>query len=161
MGIEGWTPIMAAGAMALVTMAREPNSHLIGFDSRVFEMNITARSRIDDIVKALASICGGATNTALPVHYARQKGMKVDAIVSYTDNETWAGRAWGHGGGTGHVVEEVEKYTDKFGSFKYLNCAMTATGTSDVDRKNPNMFELVGMDSNTPRLISEYMQGNL
>ena len=163
MGIEGWTPIMAAGAMALVTMAREPNSHLIGFDSRVFEMNITARSRIDDIVKALASIRGGATNTALPVHYARTKGMKVDAIVSYTDNETWAGRAWGWGssGNTGHVVEEVEKYTDKYGAFKFLNCAMTATGTSDVDRKNQNMFELVGMDSSTPRLISEYMQGNL
>ena len=160
MGIEGWTPIMAAGAMALVTMAREPNSHLIGFDSRVFEMNITAHSRIDDIVKALASICGGATNTALPVHYARTKGMQVDAIVSYTDNETWAGRGFGRGG-TGHVVEEVEKYTDKFGPVKFLNCAMTATGTTDVDRKNPNMFELVGMDSNTPRLISEYMQGNL
>ncbi len=160
MGIEGWTPIMAAGAMALVTMAREPNSHLIGYDSRVFEMNITAHSRIDDIVKALASICGGATNTALPVHYARTKGMQVDAIVSYTDNETWAGRGFGRGG-TGHVVEEVEKYTDKFGPVKFLNCAMTATGTSDVDRKNPNMFELVGMDSNTPRLISEYMQGNL
>lgn len=162
MGIEGWTPIMAAGAMALVTMAREPNSHLIGFDGSVHEMNITAHSRIDDVVRKLASIRGGATNTALPVHYARTKKMQVDAIVSYTDNETWAGTgSWGYRGNTGHVVEEVEKYTDRFGEFKFLNCAMTATGTSDVDRKNTNMFELVGMDSNTPRIISEYMQGNL
>jgi hypothetical protein len=38
---------------------------------------------------------------------------------------------------------------------------MIATGTSDVDSKNPMMFELNGMDANTPRIISEYVQGNL
>jgi 60 kDa SS-A/Ro ribonucleoprotein len=164
MGIEGWNPIMAAGAMALVTMVVEPNSHLIGFDGKVHELHLSGKNRIDDLVQVLASIRGGATNTALPVHYARTKGMKVDAIVSYTDNETWAGHHWfgyGSNSGTGHVVEEVQKYNDKFGEFKFLNCAMVATGTSDVDTKDNNMFELVGMDANTPRIISEFMQGNL
>jgi 60 kDa SS-A/Ro ribonucleoprotein len=166
MGIDGWTPVMAAGAMALVTMVVEPNSHLIGFDGSVHEMRLSGKNRIDDVVRALASIRGGATNTALPVHYARTKGMKVDAIVSYTDNETWAGGSgygwsWNRGAETGHVVEEVQKYNDKFGEFKFLNCAMIASGTSDVDTKNTNMFELVGMDANTPRIISEFMQGNL
>jgi len=163
MGIEGWTPIMAAGAMALVTLTVEPNSHLIGFDGQVHEMRITGKARIDQVVEALSRIRGGATDTALPVHYARSKGMKVDAIVSYTDNETWrnTGYGWGRNNMTGHVVEEVQKYRDQYGSFKFLNCAMTATGTSDVDAKDEDMFELVGMDANTPRIISEYMQGNL
>ena len=160
MGIEGWTPVMAAGAMALVTMTVEPNSHLIGFDGSVHEMRITGKARIDQVVQALSRIRGGATDTALPVHYARSKGMKVDAIVSYTDNETWRSGGYGYAR-TGHVVEEVQKYRDKYGSFKFLNCAMTATGTSDVDTKDEDMFELVGMDANTPRIISEYMQGNL
>jgi len=161
MGIDGWFPIMAAGAMALVTLSVEPNSHLIGFDSRVHEFRLSGKTRIDQVVKALASINGGATDTALPVQYARNKGLKVDAIVSYTDNETWAGRGGYYGNRTGHVTEEVQKYTDKYGPFKFLNCGMTATGTSDVDHKNPNMFELVGMDANTPRIISEFIQGNL
>jgi len=146
--------------MALVTLTVEPNSHLIGFDSRVHEFRLSGKTRIDNVVNALSKIQGGATNTALPVQYARQKGMHVDAIVSYTDNETWAGRGYGYGS-TGHVTEEVQKYTDKYGPFKFLNCGMTATGTSDVDHKNPNMFELVGMDANTPRIISEFIQGNL
>jgi 60 kDa SS-A/Ro ribonucleoprotein len=105
---------------------------------------------------------GGGTNTALPVKYAMDKKLNVDAIVSYTDNETWAGRGY-YGGrsGTGHVTEEMKMYVDKYGEFKFLNCAMVASGTSDVDSKNPNMFELVGMDANTPRIISEFMQGNL
>lgn len=159
MGITGWTPIMAAGAMALVTMAVEPNSHLIGFDSRVHEMRLSPRMRIDEVVRALARINGGATDTALPVLYARTNNMQVDTIVSYTDNETWRNSGYGYNR-SGHV-EEVQKYTDKFGPFKFLNCAMTATGTTDVDHKNPNMFELIGMDSSTPRIISEFTQGNL
>ncbi len=153
MGIEGWTPVMAAGAMALVTMTVEPNSHLIGFDGTTHEFQLSGKTRIDQVVQALSRIQGGRTDTSLPVKYALTKRMDVDAIVSYTDNETWSGY--------GHVTEEVQKYTDKFGPFKFLNCAMTATGTSDVDHKNPNMFELVGMDANTPRIISEFIQGNL
>jgi hypothetical protein len=153
---------MAAGAMALVTLTVEPNSHLIGFDSRAHEFRLSGKTRIDQVVNDLSKIQGGATDTALPVQYARTKGLRVDTIVSYTDNETWAGRGYvGAYGRTGHVTEEVKKYEDKYGQFKFLNCAMTATGTSDVDHKNPNMFELVGMDSNTPRIISEFTQGNL
>ena len=165
MGIEGWNPIMAAGAMALVTLATEPNAHLIGYDTKYHEIQFTQKNRIDTIVDRLSRHQGGGTNTNLPVQYAWDKKLDVDAIVSYTDNETWAGQARyagyyrSHGGG--HVTEWVTKYADKFGPFKFLNCGMTATGTSDVDAGNPMMFELFGMDANTPRIISEYVQGNL
>ncbi len=165
MGIEGWTPVMAAGAMALVTLATEPNSHLIGFDTRYHEIGFTAKNRIDTIVDRLSRHRGGGTNTNLPVQYAWDNKLDVDAIVSYTDDETWAGQArfasYYRTTGGGHVTEWVTKYADRYGPFKFLNCAMIATGTSDVDRKNPMMFELNGMDANTPRIISEYVQGNL
>jgi 60 kDa SS-A/Ro ribonucleoprotein len=165
MGIEGWTPVMAAGAMALVTLATEPNSHLIGFDTSYHEIGFTAKNRIDTIVDRLSRHRGGGTNTNLPVQYAWDKKLDVDAIVSYTDDETWAGQArfasYYRTMGGGHVTEWVTKYADRYGPFKFLNCAMIATGTSDVDSKNPMMFELNGMDANTPRIISEYVQGNL
>ncbi len=165
MGIDGWTPIMAAGAMALVTLATEPNSHLIGFDTKYHEIGFTPKNRIDTIVERLSRHRGGGTNTNLPVQYAWDKKLDVDAIVSYTDGETWAGQARYSGYyrsiGGGHVTEWVTKYADRYGPFKFLNCGMTATGTSDVDSKNGMMFELTGMDANTPRIISEYVQGNL
>ena len=163
MGIPGWNPLMAAAAFALVTLRTEPNAHLIGYDTSYHEMRISDRSRIDTVLRALAKHNGGGTNTALPVKYAADKKLRVDAIVSYTDNETWAGRGyWGYGHSrTGHVTEEVRAYADRYGPFKFLNLAMTASGTTDTDRENENMFELVGMDANTPRIISEYVQGNL
>jgi 60 kDa SS-A/Ro ribonucleoprotein len=151
--------------MALVTLATEPNSHLIGFDTSYHEIGFTAKNRIDTIVDRLSRHRGGGTNTNLPVQYAWDKKLDVDAIVSYTDDETWAGQArfasYDRTMGGGHVTEWVTKYADRYGPFKFLNCAMIATGTSDVDSKNPMMFELNGMDANTPRIISEYVQGNL
>ena len=162
MGIEGWSPLMASAAFALVTLSVEPNSHLIGFDEDYHDMRVTSRSRIDTVLRTLSKHRGGGTNTALPVKYAADNKLDVDAIVSYTDNETWCDYHYGWGRRrTGKVTEEFAAYKDKYGPTRFLNLAMAASGTTDADKKQEGMFELVGMDANTPRVISEYVQGNL
>jgi len=157
--VPNTSPSEIAAAMALVTYRTEPNSVLIGYSDGVREMKVSrTRSRIDSIMKHVGH--GGGTNTTLPVQYAWNNKLDVDGIVSYTDNNTWGAcsRGWNS---NGHVTQWVNKYVDRFGPMRFINCAMEANSITDTDAKNPYMFELVGVDANTPRIISEFLAGNL
>ncbi len=165
MGMDNFLPSEAAAAMALVTYATEPNSHLITFNTVANEIQgLSRKARIDHVTHYIGR--GGATNTAAPIDYLLRKKFDVEAVVSYTDCETWAGRSgWGYGHGSrnpGHVTEKLDKLNRKVGhSVKFLNCAVTATNCTDVDPKNCDMFELTGFSADTPKLISEYINGDI
>ena len=157
--VPNTTAAELAAAMALVTYRTEPNSVLIGYSNGVREMRVSReRSRIDDIVRHIGH--GGGTNTSLPVQFAINNKLYVDGIVSYTDNCTWGAHSYGWRG-EGHVGEWVKKYVDRFQPVRFINCAMEGNGITDVDPTSPYMFELVGLDANTPRLISEFIAGRL
>lgn len=156
--VPNTSPAEVAAAMALVTYRVEPNSVLIGYSDGIREMKVSRRARIDGIVKHIGR--GGGTNTSLPVQYAMKNNLDVDGIVSYTDNNTWGAGSWGWNR-EGHVTEWVKKYVDRYGPMRFVNVAFESNGITDVDPNNPHMFELTGCDANTPRIISEYLAGNL
>ena len=68
----------------------------------------------------------GGTDCALPMLYASEKGLQVDAFVVMTDNETWAGNI--------HPVEALRDYRRKTGiPAKLVVVGMTSTGFSIAD----------------------------
>jgi 60 kDa SS-A/Ro ribonucleoprotein len=158
MGIRGWTPLMLSSAMALITYKVEPNAEFIGFDTNIRNLVMNRKDRIDTVNKRFEKYSGGGTNTSLPIKHANRYGP-YDAVVSYTDNETW--HHFGGWNSSGHVTEHVNQYVNKHGPVRFLNCATLTSGTSDVDPENPYMFELCGFSADTPKIISEYIAGNL
>lgn len=147
------TPHEAAAAMALVTYMIEPSSVLIGYSGKYSAIDLSRKARVNDLSRKIASH-GSGTDTSLPVQYALDKSMDFDAIVSYTDNNTWSG--------SGHVTQYLRKYETRVGHpVRFLNVAMESGRSTDVDPTNPNMLELVGMDSNTPQIISEFIAGRV
>lgn len=158
------SPAEAAAAMMYITYRVEPNAVLISYSGNYKELPVSRRMTMTSLLKNFGH--GGATNTALPLHYAIDKNIDFDAIVSYTDNETWAGRSSYHygyrGGRTGHVTELLRDYQRKVGHpVRFANVAMVANGVTDVDPTNANMFEIAGMDSQTPQVISEFVAGRI
>jgi 60 kDa SS-A/Ro ribonucleoprotein len=147
------SPNEAASAMALVTYMVEPNSVLIGYSDRYREIDLSRKATIKQLVGKIASV-GAGTDTSLPVRFAAEKKMDFDAIVSWTDNNTWSGY--------GHVAEHLRNYQNKVGHpVRFLNAAMESNSSTDVDPTNPNMLELTGMDANTPKIISEFVAGRI
>ncbi|MCP4804531.1 MAG: TROVE domain-containing protein, partial [Proteobacteria bacterium] len=53
-GLPGITPRVASAAMALITAASEPQSWFVGFTSKLTELNISTRQRLDDVVKTMS-----------------------------------------------------------------------------------------------------------
>lgn len=165
MGIPNFTPAEAACAMGLVLYKTEPNCHMIGYSTSYKEWkNLSSKIRIDSLTRLVGG--GGGTYTALPLHYVMDKGLDVDGIVSFSDNETWAGGYWGYGysssGKSGKVSELLPQYSRKVGhSVRFINCAVTATKCTDTDPNNKDMFEVAGFDSRVPTLVGEFLAGNV
>lgn len=154
-GIPNLSCHQAAGAMALVTANSETRYHIIGVDTQVQEMPLSPKQRLDDVVRTLGMYRGGGTNLTLPMEYAMQKQLEVDAFVIYTDSETWAGRS-------GHPSQVLTEYRRRTGiPARVINVQMTATHVTNNDPNDALAFECIGMDTSTPEILSSFVRGEI
>ena len=93
----------------------------------------------------------GSTDCALPMLYCQNNNIDVDAIVIYTDNETWVGDV--------HPWQALDSLEQKLGhQVKSVVVGMTATGFTIARPKYGNMLDVVGFDTITPNVISEFIK---
>lgn len=162
-GVPGLTPREAAAVMAMVTVRSEwsdgavkyPLYHAVNFTTTVKEFPITPTDTLEQVIKRMSQQPHGATDCAAPMFYALDKGIPVDTFIVYTDNETWAGRR-------GHPSEALDQYRKKTGIHaKLVVTGFTATNISIARPGDAGMLDVVGFDSATPALISEFSRGNI
>ena len=73
----------------------------------------------------------------------------MDTFVIYTDNETWAGRV--------HPAQALRAYRNARGiPAKLVVVGMTSTGFSIADPDDAGMLDVVGFDTATPPVISDF-----
>ncbi len=151
-----------SAAMALITMAAEPNTYIVGFtaksggergwsrDAELTPLNISPRQRLDDVVRTVEGLSFGGTDCALPMIHALAQRLEVDAFIIYTDNETWAGDI--------HPHQALRKYREKTGiAAKLVVVGMTSSGFSIADPNDAGMLDVVGFDSAAPQVISNFV----
>ncbi len=143
----------ASAAMALVTAAVEKHVHIVGFSTGLIPLAISARQRLDDVLRTMQGHTFGATDCAQPMLYAFDKGLKIDTFVVYTDSETYFGQI--------HPVEALRRYRAKSGiPAKLIVVGMTSNGFSIADPNDAGMMDIVGFDSATPGVMSDFIRGS-
>jgi 60 kDa SS-A/Ro ribonucleoprotein len=171
-GVPGLTPREASAALALVTAAVEPNVEIVGFHAGrggfakpgralhagyrdgLAPLAISPRQRLDDAVKAVSDLPFGGTDCALPMLYAEARRRAIDAFVILTDSETWAGDV--------HPAEALGGYRHASGiDARLVTVGMVANGFTIADPADPGMLDVVGFDTATPQLISDFAAGAL
>jgi 60 kDa SS-A/Ro ribonucleoprotein len=171
-GVPGLTPRDASAALALVTAATEPDYEIVGFfvgkrgwkshtkaywdfgEQGLTPLAISPRQRLDDAVKTVSNLPFGGTDCALPMLYAQAHELEVDAFVIYTDSETWAGEV--------HPAEALRHYRQVSGiDARLATVAMVSNGFSIADPADAGMLDVVGFDTATPQLISDFARGAL
>jgi 60 kDa SS-A/Ro ribonucleoprotein len=156
------TPREASAALALVTANVEKDYAVVGFtssgrgfsrsDTGLSELDISPRMRLDTVIQKVSNLNFGGTDCALPWVIAKQQGWKVDTCVTYTDNETWAGRI--------HPHQALRDYRSASGiPARSVVCGMTSTGFSIADPKDAGSLDVAGFDSAVPGLISDFARG--
>lgn len=147
-GVPGLTPAKAAAAMVLVTMNTEPMTLHRAFDTGLKDIKISPKMRLDQVVGKTA-YNGGGTDCSMPMKYALSNDLPIDTFVVYTDNETWAGSQ--------HASQALVKFREKSGrAAKLVVVGMTATGFTIADPNDAGMLDVVGFDTATPALISDF-----
>lgn len=165
----------AAAAMALVTANVEPHWLAVGFyaglGGKVFTgrsriggyrgelgitpLDISPRQRLDDVVRTISRQDFGGTDCALPMLYAEHEKLDIDAFVIYTDSETWAGDI--------HPHQAIRRYRERGqvrSDAKLIVVGMTSNGFTIADPNDPGMLDVVGFDTATPNVISDFVGGS-
>lgn len=144
----------ACAALALITANVEPNYLIVGFTSGISgisELKISPRQRLDDVVRYTDGLNFGGTNCALPMIYAEQQKLDVDAFCVYTDSETWAGKV--------HPKQALASYRQKQNrpNAAQVVVGMTATEFTIADPADPRTLDVVGFDLQTPEAIAAFV----
>jgi 60 kDa SS-A/Ro ribonucleoprotein len=164
------TPREGAAAMALVTVATEPKTHTVTFSAKgkqawaspfgsrwagytdgLAPFALSPKQRLDDVVKAMRGLPFGGTDCALPMLYALERKLEVDAFVIYTDSETWAGKV--------HPVEALQRYRAETGiPAKLVVVGMVANQFSIADPADAGTLDVVGFDAAAPAVIADFLR---
>lgn len=150
-----------AAAMAMTFARTEKEYHIFAFNNRFQKLNITAKSTMAQVLKQTKDINGGGTDCALPMVYALEHSLEVDAFITITDNETWSGGGgYFSGRSSGHPVQALERYRQATGiPAKNIVVGMTSTGFTVADPKDNLSLDVVGFDAASPQIISDFIRG--
>ncbi|MBM3260786.1 TROVE domain-containing protein [Candidatus Kaiserbacteria bacterium] len=150
--MPGVTPRMAAAALSLISARVEKQCAFTAFCDTLVPIDISPRMRLDDVIAKVDRHDFGGTDCAQPMLYALEHGLEVDLFEVYTDNETWAGDV--------HPHQALEQYRRKTGiAAKLVVVGMTATECSIADPNDAGQLDVVGFDTATPELISDFARG--
>jgi 60 kDa SS-A/Ro ribonucleoprotein len=162
-GVPNLTPRDASAAMALVTAATEPAYSVVGFTkgnsptkwrgygAALTPLGISAKQRLDDAIRVVADLPFGGTDCSLPMVYAKEQNLEVDAFVVYTDSETWAGKI--------HPDEALRQYRRASGiPAKLVVVGMLSNGFTIANPNDAGMLDVVGFDTATPQVMSEFVR---
>lgn len=156
----------ASAVLALSTLRSEKNCFITGFTSgdnsysveshygsrnTISPLEINKNDSIEFAINKVSNLPFGATDCSLPMTYCKERNIDVDAIVIYTDNETWAGRIhpW-------QALDALELHLEH--SVKVIVVGMVSTKFSIAKPDYPNMLDVVGFDANIPSIISEFIK---
>lgn len=137
-----------AGAMALTNLKSMNNATVITFDTQYQEVQFGARTSYDDVLAKLGH--GGGTDCGQAFKYALDKKLDLDAIIIYTDSETWAGSQTSH-----DLLAEYRRRYNK--NVKVIEVAMVANQFSNYP-SGRDVLRVVGYDSNVPELIAKFIK---
>ena len=137
-------------AMAMVVAKMGDNNKVILFDAPGYtygegvELDVEGR-RLDDILSQVRP--GGGTDISIPFRLALRKNWNPDAVVIFTDSETWAGKT--------HPEQAMRELQAKNKECKIVNCAMVANRLSPTSIENT--LQIAGFDASIPSLVGAYL----
>ncbi|GAB5494790.1 MAG: TROVE domain-containing protein [Phototrophicaceae bacterium] len=153
-GVAGLTPREGSAAMAMVTARTEANYMFTAFQSEMVDLNISAKMRLDTVIKTISNLPFWATDCAQPMLYAMEKKYAVDTFVIYTDSETWFGKV--------HPVQALQQYRNAMGiPAKLIVVGMVANRFTIADPNDKGMLDVVGFDSSAPNVMNAFVRGEI
>lgn len=105
---------------------------------------------IDNMWRTIARFGFGGTDASLAFKFATEKKRQYDAIVVYTDNESW-----GHARNMGSYLDAYRKISP---NVKTISVAFALSEFSILPR-HPNNLNVAGLSADLPAVITKFVEG--
>lgn len=143
-----------AAALAMVTEATEPYCATRGFAGSFVDLKIHGGMSLREATDAAHRSNFGRTDCAVPIKWAKANNVPADTFVIITDNETYAGHP--------HPSQALKQYRKETGiDAKMVVIGMASNGFSIADPKDPGMLDVVGFDTATAKILSDFSAGRI
>lgn len=148
------TAAQVTGAMAATIAKVEPYHRIMGFSSEFRDLGISANMGLTEVMRRVKDQNFGSTDCGLPMTWALKNQFEYDTFIVMTDNETYAGAV--------HPHVAIERYRQKMGiDAKMIVVSIAGNDFSIANPNDSGMLDVVGADSNLPKLITEFSAGRL
>lgn len=145
------TPAEGAALMALVTASVEDNVEILGFANTLRDLGISPSDSFEAVLQKTRSHNFGWTDPSLLIDRASASGAEGFLVI--TDNEVNHGK---------HPKLALDAYRQKTGKdAKLVVMGMTATDFTIADPNDNGMMDVVGFDSNAPKVVSDFFAGRI
>ena len=137
--------------MAYVTARTESFSNVdfIAFDTTKKVFNVRDNMSLQDIMDLAKQSIGGGTNCSVPIDDAISSRKRYDAVIIYSDNESWLGS---------QVSQTMTEYRRLVNPNAKLICVNSAMNTHRMsDPKDTLSMEIVGFSTETPTAINAFL----
>lgn len=144
----------SSGAMAMVTKRLEEQCYVHGFSTGFVDLRLTRKDSYKDVINKISGLPFQGTDCAIPMLWAGNNKIEVDAFVVYTDSETWHGDV--------HPYRALKAYRQAMGiDARLVVVGMEGNRFSIADPNDPGMLDVVGFDSSAPRIIGDFTAGRI
>jgi 60 kDa SS-A/Ro ribonucleoprotein len=152
-GSPNLTAIEVAGVMALAVIKNQPNFWIGGFNSKMGELKITPKMRLDEVTKTMLRFSWGSTNISACATHALENKIPVDKIIIITDNEVNGGI---------HPTQALRNYRNGMSSpgTAQVVIATSMSNFTVADPKDSLQMDVAGFDSACPQIIAQFGVSN-
>ena len=152
-GVIGSTiisPRVAAAAMAMCFMRKEPACTPIAFSDTIVPFPMNPRMPLETVCGLCDKIPFGSTYCDLPMTWAMENQVAADVFMIFTDCETSIKRF------TPAVA--LKQYREKMGiPAKLIVFGFTSTGFTLADPEDRGMMDMVGFDASAPEVVRRFI----
>jgi 60 kDa SS-A/Ro ribonucleoprotein len=144
-------PSEAAAAMALITARTEANHYIGGFSTKFIDLGINSKDSLPTVLQKTMNKAFGGTDTSVMIQWALNNKIKADALLIYSDGETWAGSS--------HTFMTMQKYRNETGLHRAkLGIAnFTTNRTSLIESNDDLSMDFVGLSADLPQAINVFI----
>lgn len=149
-------PADTVAAMAMATARSEKDYKMLAFGKdQLVEVDLMPSMKLRDIERKISTIEEGCINCCKPIQWALEKKLSFDVIVIYSDSDNFPGFEMPVG-----LLRQYRRDMN-IPEAKMIVCTLSGSSMPVADPDDCGMLDIAGFDSNTPSIISSFVNGDL
>lgn len=132
---------------------------ILPFDSVLHDVKLNPMDSVSTNIQKLGSFCGG-TNMALPLAKLNRMNWKGDAVVYFSDMQSWIDSSGYYSGLWGNTRSEWTKLKNRSRRTKLIYCNLNHYGNTQLPPGQPDVLNVGGWSDSVYKIIVNFMENS-